>query len=145
MAALAPVLPATPDRAIAAWRLYPLRAGYLLIAAGMGMQMWSAYMQPHDPWTLSHGVLNAMLLALALLSILGIRYPLKMLPLLFWEMGWKATWLATIALPAWRSGTVDAGIRDTTFACLMAVIFVVFVPWDYVWRNFAAAKSERWR
>ncbi len=86
----------------ALWRLYLLRGGYLLIAAGMGMQIGSAYLAPHAPWTLSHGVMNAMLLALVLLSVLGLRYPLKMLPLLFWEMGWKAIWLLSVALPAWQ-------------------------------------------
>lgn len=133
------------DRNIAAWRLYVLRGGYLLIAAGMGTQMWSAYLGPHNPWTLTHGVMNAMLLALVLLSIVGLRHPLKMLPLLFWEMTWKAAWLLSVALPAWQRGTMDADTWDTAFACLMSVIFVVIVPWDYVWRNFVAANGERWR
>lgn len=135
-------LPSSGNSPIALWRLYLLRAGYLLIAAGMGSQMWSAYLEPHTPWTLTHGVMNAMLLALVLLSILGLRYPLKMLPLLFWEMTWKATWLLTVALPVWQAGKI-AGIWETTFACLMSVIFVVIVPWDYVWRNFVTQKSER--
>ncbi len=130
---------------VALWRLYLLRGGYLLIAVGMGMQMWSAYLDPHKPWTLTHGVMNAMLLALVLLSVLGLRYPLKMLPLLFWEMTWKATWLLSVALPAWQAGKMDADISDTTFACLMSVIFLVIVPWDYVWRNFVAAHGDRWK
>ena len=125
-------------------RLYLLRGSYLLIAAGMGMQMWSAYLEPHKPWTLTHGVMNAMLLALVLLSLVGLRHPLKMLPLLFWEMIWKAIWLLSVALPAWRTGTMDADTTETAFACLMAAIFVIVVPWGYVWRNFVAAKSERW-
>jgi hypothetical protein len=144
MVAFSPAITTAPAPDVSAWRLYPLRAGYLLIAVGMGMQIWSAYTTPHAPWTLSHGVMNAMLLALVLLSVLGLRYPLKMLPLLFWEVLWKSIWLLTIALPAWRNGTMDADISDTTFACLMSVIFLIVVPWDYVARNFMAAKSERW-
>jgi hypothetical protein len=143
MVALAPTFPFARNVDIALWRLYLLRGGYLLIAAGMGMQIVPAFLH-HGPWTLTHGVMNAMLLALVLLSVLGLRYPLKMLPLLFWEMIWKATWLLAVALPAWRSSTMDADTSDTTFACLMSVIFLVIVPWDYVWRNFAATKSERW-
>jgi hypothetical protein len=136
-------VPASGKNPIALWRLYLLRAGYLLIAAGMGMQIVPAFLH-HGPWTLYHGVMNAMLLALVLLSVLGLRYPLKMLPLLFWEMIWKATWLLSVALPAWQAGKMDADISDTTFACLMSVIFLIIMPWDYVWRNFVAAKSERW-
>ena len=127
------------------WRVYVLRAGYLLIAGGMGSQLWSAYLDPHKPWTLTHGVMNAMLLSLVLLSVLGLRYPLKMLPLLFWEMIWKAVWLLTVSLPAWRSGTMNDDIAETTFECSLIVLFVFIMPWDYVWRHFVTAKSERWR
>ena len=133
----------TPTQEIALWRLYLLRAGYLLIAVGMGMQQVPAFLH-HRPWELMHGVVNSMLLALVLLSLLGLRYPLKMLPLLFWEVAWKATWLLAVALPAWQNHTMDADTWDTTFACLMSAIFLFVVPWDYVWRNFVAARSDRW-
>lgn len=146
MAALTLAAPrAAASENVPLWRLYVLRGSYLLIGAGMGMQMWSTYLEPHKPWTLTHGMMNAMLLALVLLSLLGLRHPLKMLPLLFWEMTWKAAWLLSVALPAWRSGTMDADTTGTALACLMAVIFVIVVPWGYVWRNFVAAKSARWR
>jgi hypothetical protein len=107
----------TPAREIALWRIYLLRAGYLLIAVGMGMQKVPAFLH-HRPWELMHGVVNSMLLALVLLAVLGLRYPLKMLPILFWEIAWKATWLLAVALPAWRNYTMDADTWDTTFACL---------------------------
>ncbi|MGO9934831.1 MAG: hypothetical protein ACLPV8_23865 [Steroidobacteraceae bacterium] len=131
----------TPAQEIALWRLYLLRAGYLLIAVGMGLQKVPAFLH-HRPWELMHGVVNSMLLALVLLSVLGLRYPLKMLPLLFWEVTWKATWLLAVALPAWRNHTMDADTRDTTFACLISAIFLVIMPWDYVWRNFVTARGD---
>ncbi len=85
----------TPAQEIALWRIYLLRAGYLLIAVGMGMQKVPAFLH-HKPWELMHGVVNSMLLALVLLAVLGLRHPLKMLPLLFWEIAWKATWLLAV-------------------------------------------------
>jgi len=128
---------------IALWRLYLLRFGYLLIAVGMGHIMVPAFLH-HGPWTLSQGVKNSMLLALAVLCVLGLRYPLKMLPLLFWEIAWKVSWLAFLAFPAWRTGTMDADMRDNLFPIGSIAIFLVLIPWDYVWRNFVTAKSERW-
>ena len=133
----------TPLQEIAPWRLYLLRAGYALIAVGMGMQKVPAFLH-HRPWALMHGVANSMLLALVLLSLLGLRYPLKMLPLLFWEVTWKATWLLGVALPAWQNHTMDVDTWDTTFACLISVIFLFIMPWDYVWRNFVAARGDPW-
>ncbi len=150
-AALSPAITSvTPDRSdnptreIALWRVYLLRAGYLLIAFGMGTQIIPAFLH-HRPWELMHGVVDSMLLALVLLSVLGLRYPLKMLPLLFWEMAWKAAWLLAVALPAWQNHTMDAGTSDTTLQCLVSVIFLFVVPWDYVWQNFVAACGDRWR
>jgi hypothetical protein len=149
--ALSPALPLatrdrneTPSHEIALWRIYLLRAGYLLIAVGMGMQKVPAFLH-HKPWELMHGVVNSMLLALVLLAVVGLRYPLKMLPLLFWEITWKATWLLAVALPAWHNHTMDADTWETTFACLMSVIFLIVIPWDYVWRNFIAARGDSWR
>jgi len=144
MVALAPAAPRRTTGDIALWRLYLLRAGYLLIAGGMGSQLWSAYFGPHTSWTLSHGVMNAMLASLVLLSILGLRYPLKMLPLLFWEMTWKAVWLLTVSLPAWQSGTMNPDIAETTFECSLIALFLFIMPWDYVWRNYVTAKSDHW-
>lgn len=132
-----------PRESIALWRLYLLRAGYLLIAGGMGSQMVPAFLH-HGPWMLDQGVKNAMLLALVALSVLGLRYPLKMLPVLFWEMTWKTIWLVAIALPLWRTGTMDADTAETAFEVSFVLIVFAVVPWDYVWRNFVTAKSERW-
>jgi hypothetical protein len=66
-----------------------------------------------------------------------------MLPLLFWEMTWKAAWLLSVAFPAWRAGAMTEDISETAFACSLIVIFLFTMPWDYVWRNFVTAKSER--
>ena len=41
----------TPAREIALWRIYLLRAGYLLIAVGMGMQKVPAFLHLR-PWEL---------------------------------------------------------------------------------------------
>lgn len=48
-------------------------------------------------------------------------------------------------LPSWPSHTIDADTWDTTFGCLMSVIFLFVVPWDCVWRNFVVARGDRWR
>ncbi|MEQ1597635.1 MAG: hypothetical protein ABL985_21345, partial [Casimicrobium sp.] len=60
---------------------------------------------------------KAMLGALALLSFLGLRYPLQMLPLMIYELAWKTVWIMTIALPAWLNHRMTAGIEELFYDC----------------------------
>src|SRR5688500_7875792 len=91
-------------------RLNVLRATYLLIMVGMGLQFGPLILR--HPVDVEHmrGVVWSMLGAITLLSaLLGIRYPLKMLPLLFVELVWKTIWVLSFGLPLWSAGRLDAG------------------------------------
>jgi hypothetical protein len=130
-------------------QLYLLRAGYLILVLGLGTTVWPA-MIAHTTWTLTlspwRGVGNSLLAALALLAALGVRYPLKMLPLLFFEVTWKAIWLIAVALPLWRRhGTIDADMAETIRACLMGVVFLFLIPWRYVYSSFVQGAGDRWK
>ncbi len=125
-------------------RLHALRAGYLLLVVGLGLTVWPGIIHHDHRWTLPVGVVRCMLGALSLLSVLGLRYPLKMLPLLLFELAWKTIWLIVVARPAWSSGHMDAGTWETTKECLMAVIFVVIIPWPYVVTTYLTARGDRW-
>ena len=74
---------------VSALRLYALRAGYLLLVLGLGSQIWPAMIHHAMPWDLMHGVASSMLAAMSALAVLGLRYPLQMLPLLFFELMWR--------------------------------------------------------
>ena len=127
------------------WRLYALRAGYLVIVVGLGIEIWPGIILRHGSWGLMQGVVQCMLGALSLLAVLGLRYPLKMLPLLLFEIAWKVIWLAVVAFPLWRAGRMDADTASTAFACALVVIFPIIIPWPYVLSAFARAKGDRWR
>lgn len=78
---------------ISVLRLHALRAGYLLLVVGLGLTVWPGVIHHDRPWELMQGVVHCMLAALSALAILGLRYPLQMLPLLFFELAWKTIWL----------------------------------------------------
>ena len=126
------------------FRLNLLRAGYLLLALGMGSQIWPVLLNHPQPWEIMHGVAAAMLGALTALSLIGLRYPLQMLPLLFFELGWKAIWLTAIALPLWLGGRLDPAAAETAGECLVGVVFLAVIPWDYVWRAYIRRPGDRW-
>ena len=85
-----------------------------------------------------------MLWALSVLSILGLRYPLQMLPLLLFEMTWKAAWLLTVALPHWMRAQWSQDLGSTTFAVSLVVIFLPLIPWSYVFDHYVKKSGDRW-
>ena len=126
-------------------RLYLLRGLYLLMAVGLGFTIWPQILHHPTPWSLWHGVGCSLLGAISILAILGIRYPLKMLPLLFFELMWKSIWLLTVALPLWSSHQMDAENLETAQNCLMGIIVPLVIPWRYVWAHYVKMHGDRWK
>lgn len=130
---------------VSIFRLYVLRATYLLIVVGLGLGIWPLLLDA--PQTVEHfrGVTWSLLGAVSVLALLGLRYPLKMLPLLFFELLWKATWLITIGLPLRSAGQLEGAFSETWFANVMGlVIFPLVIPWGYVVREYIREPGERW-
>jgi hypothetical protein len=126
------------------WRLYVLRAAYLVLAVGLGLTVWPKIFSGAPTANLAQGVVRAMLASLSLLSILGLRYPLQMLPLLFFEFAWKAVWLVAFAYPAWASGRMDADTFETAQQCLPVVVVLFMIPWGHVVANYVRRRGDRW-
>ena len=128
------------------YRLYLLRGMYLLIGLAQGVQTWSAIVHHTTPWEFWHGVALALLGAFTALCLLGVRYPVRMLPLLIFELVWKTIWMAVVWLPLWLAHRVDPDTATNAFAIGLGVILVPLVlPWGYVWRNYVTAPGDRWR
>ena len=127
------------------WRLHALRAGYLLLVVGLGSMIWPGILHHDKPWELMQGVVHCMLAALSALAIVGLRHPVRMLPLLLFELAWKAIWLGVVALPLWLARRMDADTLETSRACLMAVVFLIVIPWRHVFAAYVTAPGDRWR
>ena len=129
---------------ISTFRLYLLRAMYLFMALGLAIFELPRLLQPENLSRLDSVVLSV-LAAFALLAVLGIRYPLKMLPLLLFEFVWKSIWVLAFGLPLLLSGRLDPGTTETLTACLMGVVLVPLVmPWGYVLKHYLKAPGDRW-
>jgi hypothetical protein len=127
-------------------RIYLLRAMYLLIAVGLCVtvipRVISTSGNPVDP----HTVINSILMGFCLTALLGIRYPLKMLPILLLELIWKTFWLLVFALPMYLNHELDQYTRDVIFACGMGVVLTpLVIPWRYVVKHYVLEKANVWR
>lgn len=130
---------------VSLFRLYSLRAVYLIIALGLALVVWPSIIRHAEPWGLSQGVVKCMLAAFSLLCVVGIRYPLQMLPVLFWELTWKTIWMLVVFLPAWQGGTLDEAIIGTAIECTVVIIIPLAMPWRYVFAHYIRKDSDRWR
>lgn len=127
-------------------RLYVLRAMYLFIVIGLGVMIWPLLFRPVEGVAHMTSVVRAVLAAVSLLALLGIRYPLKMLPLLFFELAWKVVWVLAYGLPLWRMGKLTPAMSTTLSECLVGLVLIpIVLPWGYVIRHYGRAGGDRWR
>ncbi|HEX6252209.1 MAG TPA: hypothetical protein VFZ56_12335 [Gemmatimonadaceae bacterium] len=130
---------------VSVFRLYVLRTTYLLIVVGLGTMIWPLLLGSPEGAEHFRGVTWCLLSTVALLAVLGLRYPLKMLPLLFFELIWKASWVLVIGLPLRASGQLEGAFSETWFANVLGlVIFPIVMPWGYVVRTYIREPGDRW-
>ncbi|KUL40082.1 hypothetical protein [Actinoplanes awajinensis] len=136
----------SPPRAeLPLWRLYLLRLGYLIVGGGLVAFKWPELLHHETPWPFMTSVVTCMLVAMSVFALLGLRYPLRLLPILLFEVAWKLIWLGTDALPLWLDHNLDADTWASTTEILWVVIPLAVIPWDHVFRTYVTAPAERWR
>jgi len=134
---------------VSTFRLYLLRAMYVFIAVGLAIfKLAPAILHPEN-LSPQDSVVISFLGAFALLAVLGIRYPLKMLPLLFFEFVWKSIWVVAFGLPLLLSGGLDpnvsfGGTETLTNSLLGVVLVPIVTPWGYVFKQYLRAPGARW-
>jgi hypothetical protein len=127
------------------WRLNVMRLGYAVMGVGLAVVKWPLVIG-YDPATpLFEGVVAVLLTAMSLLALLGLRYPVRLLPILLFESLWKVIWLSVVAVPAVAAGDVDQATMETIVNSSLVVVILAVIPWDYVWRHYVVAEGDRWR
>jgi hypothetical protein len=111
---------------------------------GLGLPVWPLIVSPPDTAVNATTVIRSLLGALAALSLVGLQYPLQILPLLVFELLWKVIWVVAFALRMWLFTGLDDYARDTLFACLMGVVLVpIVIPWGYSQDSCAVLPTRR--
>ena len=128
---------------VSLFRLYLLRATYLLLLVGLGSVM--------VPEIVSHalnsrGVIPSLLVGMWTLAFLGLRYPLQMLPLLMFEFAWKLIWMIAYGLPQWSAGHRPPSFSEDFASIGLGVILMpLVIPWGYVYRRYVTLPGARGR
>jgi hypothetical protein len=124
-------------------RLYLLRATYLLLIVGLGATIVPQLLD-HAP--LARGAIPSLLGGVWLLAFIGLKYPLRMLPLLLFEFAWKTIWVLAFGLPQWSTGQMPPTFAEDFQAIAFGVIVMpIVIPWGYVYRHYIKQPAARWR
>ena len=134
--------PAPVESEVSLARLYLLRAMYLVLVIGGGIA-FLPQLFGHEPT--ARGVIPSMLAAMWLFACFGLRYPLQMLPILLFELAWKTIWLLDYGLPQRMAGVNTQVFKeDFKMIALGPVIFILVIPWGYVFRHYLKKPGARW-
>ena len=133
----------TPE--VSLFRLYTLRVAYFVMAAGLGVYIWPLVIHHTNGLAITKGAQLALLAGLGATAALGLRYPVKMLPILLFEMVWKAIYLIAFALPLWSARQINEAVAEDIKAVLMVVIFIPLIPWRYLFAQYVMKRGDRWK
>ena len=90
--ALDPMRKAATAAELPIWRLNLMRVGYAFMGVGLAVVKWPVVIGYDQSTPLFEGVVAVLLTAMSLLAFLGLRYPVRMLPILLFESLWKVIW-----------------------------------------------------
>jgi hypothetical protein len=122
------------DREVSLVRFYVLRATCILFFLAGPFIALPDVIHP-DPAV--RGLMSSIVAGFWVMSILGLRDPLRIMPIFLFEFVWKMIWLLAFGLPRWLSGAAYPHLRDDlwdigAFPFLLALV----IPWGYVWRRY---------
>ena len=123
-------------------RLYLLRVLYLLNCLFLGADVWPALFRHATNWDSIQCVAYSFWAALSFLSLLGLRYPLQMLPIVLMQLIYKCVWLVFFAIPHWPTVKTD-GLFP--IMAIGLVIDIAVIPWFYVFKNYIIRGGDRWK
>lgn len=125
---------------VSTFRLYLMRTAYLVNFALIGLGAWPALVTHTGPWDPVRGAAFSLYAALSTVSVLGIRYPLKMAPVLLLQLLYKIVWLIAVGVPTWPA--LRGAAREMAAG---AVMDLVVIPWPYVFEHYVKKGGDRWR
>lgn len=120
-----------------------LRIIYFLMCTMMARTAWSTLLDHQGAWEPYRAMAACVWAAYGTLSLLGLLHPLRMLPVVLFMIFYKSLWLAVVAYPLWRDGTLaGSSAEELTYLFLAAPVFALCVPWGYVLRHFVLLQKR---
>lgn len=122
--------------------IYLLRLLFFLVAVFVGYDSWTTIIGHEGPWEPVKAAAWCMWAAFAVLSVLGLFHPLKMLPLVLFEILYKLVWLVIVAFPLWSTNQLaGSSAEGMTEAFLWVILPIIAVPWKYAVNKYIFGRT----
>ena len=126
------------------WAWLKIMYGYTIIGAGgfgLGIIFIPDLMRSLFNWPaqdpIVYGVVGSVYLSFGLLSILGLKAPLKFVPVLMMQLSYKTIWFIGILVPILIAG------KFPMYAILHVVIFATYIIGDLIAIPFSYVFSPK--
>jgi hypothetical protein len=121
--------------------IYLLRLLYTLMFLFLSYDSWTHIIRHTGPWDPANSAAWFMWGSCAFIAVIGIRRPLKMLPIVLFEIIYKTAWLIVIAYPLYQRNELTGTPAETMADNFMLVILpIVAMPWRYFFRTYIVDK-----
>ncbi len=119
------------------WRLHTMRGLFFLNFISLAFDNWSTILFPGEHMGVLTGVAVSFWAGFSLLNLIGVRFPLKLLPILMLQLLYKSAWIIGTYWPARSAGIIDAAIQEFFWICLAGIALnLVIIPWGYVYQEY---------
>jgi hypothetical protein len=129
---------------VAPINIYLLRLLFTLVVIFVIPDSWTHILNHTGPWEPVDAAAWSMWASYSVISIIGIFRPLKLLPIVLFEIVYKIAWLLVVAYPLWTKGQLSGSPAEGMAGAFLWVILpVVAMPWGYFFRTYLWRKRER--
>ena len=117
--------------------IFLLRLLFILTFLLAGKDSWTHILAFKSSWNHIEAAAWCMWAVYSTLTVLGIIHPLKLLPLVLFEIFYKVLWLILVAYPLWSTNQlIGSPAEEMTYVFLWVVLPIIATPWKYVFENY---------
>jgi hypothetical protein len=126
---------------VPAINIYLLRLLFTLMFLFLSYESWSHILSHRGPWENGNAAAWCMWGSYSVISIIGIRRPLRMLPIVLFEVVYKVAWLAVVAYPLWvKHELIGSPAEGMARVFVWVILPIVAMPWGYFFRTQVMGK-----
>lgn len=127
------------------FRILLLRFYYVLMISVLGIKVWTEILTHTVLWEPMSAVAYSLWATFAVLSIIGLLHPVKMIPIILLNITYKIIWLAIVAYPLWSTNQLEGSNTEglTRSNSIGFIIDIFVIPWIYVFKNYILISRKK--